>query len=113
MNIHDDISLLRITWLDATSVARWTYLQEAETLQPVTCISIGYLLNETPIFYALASSVIQENEMLSEIIIIPKGMVVLVEELSTVAIKKVKAKQNVKSKKTTTASKKIKQASNK
>ena len=105
--LSGQIALLRITWYDATSVSRWVCLDEAATFKPVTAISIGYLVDETKKFYTLASSVIPESGLISEIIVIPKGMLHKVEVMTP---KKgfIEVKHHVKSTTTRKKSKKAK-----
>jgi hypothetical protein len=49
---------IEIEWIDSKAAANeWEYLEDLQTLEPITCTSIGFLIEETPAYKTIAHSV--------------------------------------------------------
>ncbi|MQY61416.1 hypothetical protein GH153_06235 [bacterium] len=58
-----------IEWVDSKGDSReWEYLDEIESIQPSKCISIGFLLEDTPKYKTIAQN-LSENQILGRITI--------------------------------------------
>lgn len=61
--------LIEIKWVDSnTSVSEWEYLSDLESLEPVQCSSVGYLIEDNKNYKTLVQS-ISHNQVLGRITI--------------------------------------------
>ena len=77
--------LLKLSWLDIHTQDGWT---TEKYLDAARCFTVGYLIDETNDFYIIAATVGYDSEDIdsheyNQRICIPKGCVVLREELCT------------------------------
>jgi hypothetical protein len=51
------MQVVQIEWIDSKAATNeWEYIDGLEPLQPITCTSIGFLVEETPAYKTLAYS---------------------------------------------------------
>jgi hypothetical protein len=54
---HGDMKLVRIDWIDRkTAPNEWEYIEGLESLPPVGCTSVGFLVEDTPTHKTIAHS---------------------------------------------------------
>lgn len=70
------LSVVRIFWVDPTSIDEWGSLKDAVAYQPHTITTIGYLIGVTEQCYVTASNVDLDSEDVSCCMVIPKTALV-------------------------------------
>ena len=66
--------LLVCYWSDIISTDAWTPQEEAAKIEPLECVSVGWLLNQDGVVIRLAST-IGDNDSVGGVIVIPKGVI--------------------------------------
>jgi len=52
------MKLVRIEWVDNKATANeWEYREDIDSLEPVDCIPVGFLVEDTPAYKTLAHSI--------------------------------------------------------
>ena len=49
-----DKEIVLIEWLDSKGMGRWEYLDEIESMPPVTCYSVGFLIEDNTEYKTIA-----------------------------------------------------------
>ncbi len=71
---------VKIQWIDSKASANeWEYLDELESLLPVFCESVGYIIEDTPKYKTIAHT-ISDNQVLGRITI-PKACITKITKL--------------------------------
>ncbi len=77
--------LVKIVWLDSSHPPGWLYLRNLPKLAPCVCVSVGYLIQETPLAKVIAPHTGDmddpDNAQVDGVMIIPKKAIVSVREL--------------------------------
>lgn len=60
-----------VKWSDSASYRGWRSEEEVKKLRPLSCTTIGFLIDETDEFIVLSQTVADDGD-LSETIVIPK-----------------------------------------
>lgn len=69
------MKLLRFVWVDSSAAAdEWLCKHDVEVMEPIECISVGWLVNSTKKVIKLAGD--KGNDKFHRIIIIPKGCII-------------------------------------
>jgi len=63
-----------VEWLDICGVSDWMTLKEASTVEPITMLTLGWIVRDTPDTLVVASTVSPDNH-LGSVHAIPKGCI--------------------------------------
>lgn len=75
------MQLVKITWIDAVGSDGWCELKELEKETPVTHHTVGYAVKETGGFITVTMSYNDDMDSLVAWVLIPKVMVIKIEEI--------------------------------
>lgn len=73
-------TLLIITWHDTVEKSSWTPDKDAQEIQPATCKSVGWFVNEDETNIRITSSVADDGD--KSIVVIPKGTIRNVQKIN-------------------------------
>lgn len=65
--------LLVVNWKDIVSTEAWISEEEASNLEPMNCVSVGWLLSKEDDVLRLASTIGGNDD--TNVIVIPKGVI--------------------------------------
>ena len=69
------MKLVRIAWVDSSAAAdEWLCKHDVEEMNPIECISVGWLVDSTGKVVKLAGG--KGNDKFHRIVIIPKGCII-------------------------------------
>ena len=75
-----DHPLVRVTWRDTAGRGRWHTIEDAETLEPAICVSVGWILRDDAEVMTIAASRDGETSVMDSNTF-PKVCVLTVEHL--------------------------------
>ena len=73
------MKIVKVTWIDACSRSGWDSLTSPDSLPPLTTVSVGFLVKQTPKYITLAQSL--NKYQAGEKITIPREIIKKFEDL--------------------------------
>jgi hypothetical protein len=71
--VGQNLRIVRLTWIDPTSIDAWTSKEEAIAYEPHKIITVGILVGETEGYYIVAANMDLVNDDVSCVMVIPRS----------------------------------------
>ena len=78
--------VVAVDWLDAAGSTEWSHEDDAATLDPPLCTTVGVILSQTRKRLVIAGTVGHGDDQVGDVNMIPAGMIRAIRPLGVIAI---------------------------
>mgnify|MGYP003662644038 CR=1 FL=1 len=80
---YDDSQRVCVLWLDITSKTEpWICLDEAVEMRPATMRTVGWIIEDTPDYITIASTIDTTDDLVGDVNCIPRGVIVEIRHIT-------------------------------